>query len=95
MSQDGQREPKGRPKGAEGLPKESKRKPKSAQGTPKALQRRPKEAKGEDIYISKNSRSTAQADVMLGYIVQGVHLWNQMSILKGKPLKYEKLIRLL
>ena len=63
MSQDGQREPKGRPKGAQGLPKESKRKPKSAQGTPKALQRHPRKPKGK-IYIKK-SRSTAQADVML------------------------------
>ena len=66
----GQRDPKapkGRPEAAQGLPKESKRRPKSAQGAPKAFQRHPKEAKGSqrERYMSKNSRSTAQADVML------------------------------
>ena len=66
----GQRDPKapkGRPERAEGLPKESKRRPKSAQGAPRAFPRHPKEAKGSqrERYISKNSRSTAQADVML------------------------------
>ena len=66
----GQRDPKapkGRPERAQGLPKESKRSPKSAQGAPKAFQRHPKEAKRSqrERYISKNSRSTAQADVML------------------------------
>ena len=66
----GQRDPKapkGRPERAQGLPKESKRRPKSAQGAPRAFPRHPKEAKGSqrERYISKNSRSTAQADVML------------------------------
>ena len=83
MSQDGQRDPKGRPKGAQVHPKEHQRSlkdgqreprapkgakmsPKLAQGAPKALQRDAKEAKRspKDKYISKNSRSTAQADVM-------------------------------
>ena len=66
----GQRDPKapkGRPEGAQDLPKELKWSRKSAQGAPKAFQRHPKEAKGSqrERYISKNSRSTAQADVML------------------------------
>ena len=63
----GQRHPKapeGRPEGAQGFPKESKRSPKSAQRKPKAFQRHPKEAKGKR-YISQNSKSTAQVDVML------------------------------
>ena len=65
----GQRDPKapkGRPERAQGLPKESKWRPKSAQGAPRAFPRHPKEAKGSqrERYISKNSRSTAQADVM-------------------------------
>ena len=73
----GQRDPKapkGRPERAEGLPKESKRRPKSAQGAPRAFPRHPKEAKGSqrERYISKNSRSTAQADVMLCVLFHSV-----------------------
>ena len=74
----GQRDPKapkGRPERAQGLPKESKRRPKSAQGAPRAFPRHPKEAKGSqrERYISKNSRSTAQADVMLHTVSEHVH----------------------
>ena len=52
--------PKEHPKGAQGFPKESK----GHQSRPKGGQRRSKEAKGKR-YIPTNSRSTAQADVML------------------------------
>jgi hypothetical protein len=59
--------PKGHPKGAQGLPNESKgaqSRSRGRQRRSKDTQRQPKEAKGKR-YISKNSRSTAQADVML------------------------------
>ena len=72
MSRNGQRDPKGRPKGVQGHskgnqrgpkdaqrePKRVKRSPKSAQGPPKALQRHPKEAKGSqrERYMLKKSR---------------------------------------
>ena len=59
--------PKGHPKGAHGLPNESKgaqSRSRGRQRRSKDTQRQPKEAKGKR-YISKNSRSTAQADVML------------------------------
>ena len=91
MSQDGQRDPKGRLKGAQGhskgnhrspkdaprAPKRVKRSQKSVQGAPKVLQRHPEEAKGSqrERYISKNSRSTAQADVMLCNIYIYIYIY--------------------
>ena len=84
--------PKGRPKGAQGLPKESKgaqSRPRGRQRRPKDTQRKPKEAKGKR-YISKNSRSTAQADVMLWYIYIYIYIWttffrsNRKKHLNGK-----------
>ena len=66
----GQREPKGIPKGTTGAQRESKGSPKSQkepQVGPGGAKGGPKTPKGSqrERYISKNSRSTAQADVML------------------------------
>jgi len=64
---DSQREPKGTqrtPKWSPRAPKGVKRSPKSAPGAPKTPHRHPKEAKGKR-FMSKNSRSTTQADVTL------------------------------
>ena len=70
-SQDGQRGPKGRPQGAQGHSKGNRSSQKDAQ---KGGQGLPKEPKGTHSWpkgsqrnkcISKNSRSAAQADVML------------------------------
>jgi len=69
IPKDGQREPKGAQrdlKGSQKIQKELK----SAQGAPKTPQRHPKEAKGQR-YISKNSRSTTQADIMLRFSYLG------------------------
>ena len=66
----GQRAPKGTPKGTTGAQRESKGSPKSQkepQVGPGGAKGGPKTPKGSqrERYISKNSRSTAQADVML------------------------------
>ena len=63
-AKEAQRDPKGHPKGAQGHPKGAKASPKSTQRKPKAPQRHPNEAKGTTS-IFTNSRSTAQAAVML------------------------------
>ena len=72
----GQREPKGTPKGTTGAQRESKGSPKSQkepQVGPGGAKGGPKTPKGSqrERYISKNSRSTAQADVMLICVVLG------------------------